>query len=31
MIGAPLEGLKMLFVDIINVVASTWASIDNGR
>src|SRR6266404_4615419 len=31
MIGWPLAGLKMLLVDIISTVASTWASIDKGR
>ena len=31
MIGWPLAGLKMLLVDIISTVASTWASIDSGR
>ena len=31
MIGLPLAGLKMLLVDIISVMASTWASIDSGR
>ena len=31
MIGLPLDGLKMLFVLIINTVASTWASIERGR
>ena len=31
MIGEPSAGLKMLFVDIISVVASTWASIDSGK
>ena len=31
MIGLPLAGLKMLLVDIISVIASTWASIESGR
>ena len=31
MIGLPLAGLKMLFVDIISVIASTCASIESGR
>ena len=31
MIGAPLDGLKMLWTDIINVWASTCASIESGR
>ena len=31
MIGLPLAGLKMLFVAIIRVMASTWASMDSGR
>ena len=31
MIGAPLAGEKMLLVESISVVASTWASIDNGK
>ena len=31
MIGWPLAGLKMLLVDIISTVASTWASIDSGK
>jgi len=31
MMGAPLAGLKMLFVAISSVWASTWASIDSGR
>ena len=31
MIGAPLAGLKMLFVDSISVWASTCASIESGR
>jgi len=31
MMGWPLAGLKMLFVDIISTVASTCASIDSGR
>ena len=31
MIGEPLAGLKMLFVNIRSVWASTWASIDSGR
>ena len=31
MIGLPLAGLKMLLVDIINVIASTCASIERGK
>ena len=31
MIGLPFDGLKMLFVDIINTYASTCASIESGR
>ena len=31
MIGWPFDGLKMLFVAIINTVASTWASIESGK
>ena len=31
MIGLPDAGLKMLFVDIMRTVASTWASIESGR
>ena len=30
MIGSPLAGDRILFVDIISVRASSWASIDNG-
>jgi hypothetical protein len=30
MIGAPLAGCRMLFVDIISTRASSWASSDSG-
>ncbi len=31
MIGLPLDGAKILLVLIINVCASTWASIESGK